>query len=96
MKKIIIGILIIVALHGSYVYFSKPWQLSLYSDNATLLRADYNSKDACLSAGNAYYRDGNTQYKRFDCGYKCSYLGDKNDLSNAPVCSQICDSYGCE
>lgn len=95
MKKVIIGIIVLVVLYVAYSHFSKPWQLSLYGDNATLLRADYGSKETCLSAGNMYYRDGNTQYKRFDCGYKCSYSGDKNDLTNAPICSQICDNYGC-
>ena len=95
MKKILVIIVAIIALYGLYIHFSKPWQLSLYGDGVTISRVDYGSKESCLSAGRAYYRDGSTQYKRFDCGYKCNYAGDKNDLTNAPVCSPICDDYGC-
>lgn len=95
-KKIIFVLIIISIIYGLYAYFIKPWQLSLYGEGTTLMRIDYKSKEACLSAGNVYYRDGTTQYKRFDCGYKCSYTGDKNDLNNAPICSNICDNYGCK
>lgn len=74
-------------------FFSKAWMLSLYGDGVTLMRLDYSSKEACLSAGSSYYRDGSTQYKRYDCGYRCS--GDNNNLEDGMVCSQICDTYGC-
>lgn len=82
-------------MYGAYTYFSKPWQLNLYGEGVTLMRIDYKSKETCLSAGNAYYGDGTTQYKRFDCGYKCSFVGSKDDLSNSPVCENICDNFGC-
>lgn len=72
----------------------KPWQLSLYNENATLMRLDYDSKESCLLAGNFYYKDGFTQYKRFDCGYNC--IGDKSDLSASQRCSTVCDNYGCK
>lgn len=96
MKKVLITLITLVVVYGVYTYFSKPWQLSLYGDGVTLMRIDYNSKESCLSAGNTYYKDGSTQYKRFDCGYKCKYTGDKNDLTNGPTCSPICDNYGCK
>jgi len=95
-QGIIITLIIVGIAYGIYLYFSKPWQLSLYGEGTTLMRIDYKSKEACLSAGNTYYKDGTTQYKRFDCGYKCSYVGDKNDLTNAPTCPNICDNYGCK
>jgi len=96
MKKIIIVLVILIALYGIYEYGNKSWQLSLYGEGVTLVRLDYNSKEACLSAGSSYYQDGSTQYKRFDCGYRCNYVGDKNDLTNSPTCSKICDAYGCK
>lgn len=96
MKKILIALVIIIGIYGVYVFFSKPWQLSLYGDGVTLVRVNYNSKESCLSAGSSYYGDGTTQYKRFDCGYKCNYVGDKNDLTNAPICKSVCDTYGCK
>lgn len=95
-KSIIVIIIVIAIIYGFHVYNSKSWQLSLYGNGQTLMRLDYKSKDSCLSAGKTYYRDGTTQYQRYDCGYKCSYFGDKTDLTNAPVCKQICDNYGCK
>lgn len=71
----------------------KQWQLSLYSEGATLMRLDYDSKESCLSAGNFYFKDGSTQYKRFDCGYNC--IGNKSDLSAGQLCTTVCDNYGC-
>ncbi len=94
MKKLVIALVTLGAIYGIYSYLSKPWQLSLYGNGVTLMRLNYNSKKSCLSAGNSYYRDGSTQYKRFDCGYKCD--GDKNDLTASQVCSPICDNYGCK
>lgn len=97
MKNIIIFLLLgLLIIYGVYTYSSKSWQLSLYGEDATLMRLDYVSKEACLSAGNTYYKDGTTQYVRFDCGYQCNYVGNKEDLSNSPVCSTICDNYGCK
>lgn len=95
-KSILIIIIVIAVIYGFYTYISKPWQLSLYGNAQTLMRLDYDSKESCLSAGKTYYRDGTTQYQRYDCGYKCNYIGDKNDLTNSPVCEQICDNYGCK
>lgn len=95
MKKLVVTLIILGATYGIYSYFSKPWQLSLYGEGVTLMRLNYESKESCLSAGNSYYRDGSTQYKRFDCSYKCKYIGNKNDLNNGPICSPICDNYGC-
>lgn len=94
MKRIIMGLVFLACVYAIYTYISKPWQLSLYGDGVTLMRLDYSSKEKCLSAGNSYYRDGNTQYKRFDCGYKCN--GNKSDLTTGQVCSPICDNYGCK
>lgn len=96
MKNLVAILIVLGTIYGIYSYFGKPWQLSLYGDGVTLMRLDYDSEESCLSAGNSYYRGGSTQYKRFDCGYKCKYLGDKNDLTNGPVCSKICDNYGCK
>jgi len=96
MKQVIVAILVIGSVYGIYAYFNKPWQLSLYGDGVTLMRIDYKSEEACLSAGSAYFRDGTTQYKRFDCGYKCSYVSNENDLTNSPICLRVCDSYGCK
>ncbi len=96
MNKYITVLIIIIGSYFVYNYYSKPWQLSLYGDGVTLMRLNYDSKNSCLSAGSSYYGDGYTQYKRFDCGYKCNYVGDENDLTNSPVCSKICDSYGCK
>ncbi len=96
MKKLIIILVSLVLLYGVYNYFSKQWQLSFYGDGVTLMRINYDLKESCLSAGSSYYRNGSTQYKRFDCGYKCNYGGDKNDLTNSPTCSTICDNYGCK
>ena len=95
-KEIIIVLITIGIIYGVYAYFNRSWQLSLYGEGVTLMRIEYKSKEACLSAGNVYYGNGTTQYKRFDCGYKCSYIGDKNNLTNTPVCSTICDNYGCK
>ena len=96
MKKLISTLIILAIIYGVYSYFSKSWLLSLYGDGVTLMRLDYDSKESCISAGSSYYRDGSTQYKRFDCGYKCKYTGDKNDLTSGPICSTICDKYGCK
>lgn len=95
-KEIIVLILIVVGIYAIYKYNNKPWQLSLYGDNSTLMRVDYKDKNTCLSAGRTYYQDGSTQYKRFDCGYKCSYVGNEKDLTNSPICQSICDNYGCK
>lgn len=95
-RGIILGLVSVLIIFGTYSYFNKSWQLSLYGQGKTLMRVDYKSKDACMSAGKAYIRDGTTQYERFDCGYKCDYIGDKNDLKNSPVCPVICDNYGCK
>jgi hypothetical protein len=94
MKKLAVTLVVLGAFYSIYSYFSKPWQLSLYGDGVTLMRLNYDSKESCLSAGNSYYRDGSTQYKRFDCGYKCD--GDKNDLIASQICSPVCDNYGCK
>ncbi len=95
-KAIIVIVIFFVLIYVVYASTAKNWQLSLYGDGTTLMRLDYKSKEACLSAGSTYYGDGKTQYQRFDCGYKCSYSGDKNDLNNSPICSTICDSNGCK
>ena len=96
MRKIIIILILAGLCYFIYdTFFAKNWQLSLYGGGATMMRLDYSSKDECLSAGRSYYRDGTTQYERFDCGYKCRYLENRNDLTEPPICSQVCDTYGC-
>lgn len=86
-------ITILVLIYIFYNFYNKSWTLSLYDSTSTLMRLEYPSKDSCLSAGKTYYRDGSTQYKRFDCGYDCK--GNIGDLTDSLICSPICDNYGC-
>lgn len=69
---------------------SQDWMLSLYRSGITLLRLDYNSLEACLSAGNSYMADESAD--RFDCGLNCD---DSIDLSQGVRCEQVCNSAGC-
>ena len=69
---------------------SQDWMLSLYRSGITLLRIDYDSLEACLSAGNSYMADQSAD--RFDCGLNCE---DSIDLSQAVLCEQVCNSAGC-
>ncbi|MFH2136276.1 MAG: hypothetical protein ABII19_01405 [Patescibacteria group bacterium] len=94
MKKIlIIGGLVILAI-GIFVLYNnyKPWMLSLYGNGSTIMRLEYSSKDACLSAGQSYIT--NKSAERFDCGYKCSSF-DRSDLQASPLCKTVCNDSGC-
>jgi hypothetical protein len=85
-----------VLLVGSIFYFlwsnSTPWMLSLYRNNQTIMRIDYESKDACLSAGRSYLSDQSAD--RIDCGYKCKSFN-KVDLQSSPICESVCNDAGC-
>lgn len=96
MKIKILYTLFGVILLGIIFYFvrsnSKPWMLSLYRNNQTIMRIDYESKDTCLSAGRSYLSDQSAD--RIDCGYKCTSF-DKNNLQNSPLCETVCNNAGC-
>lgn len=93
MKKIWIIIVLLIALVSLYYFYNyKPWTLSLYREDSTILRIDYSSKQSCLSAGNSYIVDKSAN--RFDCGYKCS-IADKSKLDDSPICKQVCNGTGC-
>ncbi len=93
-KKILIALGIILVVIIVFVVYknSKPWMLSVYGGGQTIMRLDYPSKDACLSAGRSYIADKTAE--RFDCGYKCSSL-DKNNLQDSPICKTVCNDAGC-
>lgn len=95
MKKIVIIIGIVILATIVFVVYknnSKPWMLSLYGNSSTIMRLDYSSKDACLSAGRFYMSEKSAE--RFDCSYNCSSF-DKNNLQASPVCKTICNDSGC-
>lgn len=75
---------------GTGVEESQDWMLSLYQSGITLLRLDYDSLEACLSAGNSYKADQSID--RFDCGLNCE---NSVDLSQAILCKQVCNPGGC-
>jgi len=66
--------------------------LSLYAFGGTLLRIDYDSKEACLSAG-SYYMSAELA-ERFDCGFNCRSF-ERNNLLDSPICEPLCNEAGC-
>ena len=93
-KYIILGSTLLLLVVGFLFYSSsKPWMLSLYRGGTTILRIDYSSKEACLSAGHSYMADHRAE--RFDCGYKCHSF-DENNLQESPLCEPICNDAGCK
>jgi LPXTG-motif cell wall-anchored protein len=89
---IVVGIVLIGFL-GLFLFKKQnQWILSLYRNGGTLLRIDYFSKEACLSAGRSYLADGSAD--RFDCGNGCSSF-DGSNLTSTPVCKTICNASGC-
>lgn len=79
----IIGIIIIVVI-ALWFFGQKNWMLSLYSNGITILRIDYKTEEACLSAGHSYKSAGSAD--RFDCGYKCE---DSIDLTQGILCKEV-------
>jgi len=91
-KLFILGAIILVVVIFLFYVNWKPWMLSIYRDDLTIMRIDYQSKDACLSAGRSYIADNSAE--RFDCGYRCS-LFNKDNLQESPLCKIICNDAGC-
>ena len=71
---------------------TKQWMVSLYRSDTTIMRLDYSSKEACLSAGRSYLSDKSAE--RFDCGYECPSFN-KINLQDSPTCKEICNEAGC-
>jgi len=79
------------AVHAT-IQNSGPWLLGIYGNDQTILRTNYDSKDACLSAGRAYLADGIAE--RFDCGYQCTSF-EGSGLQDSPFCQSVCNDAGC-
>lgn len=89
---VVLGIVLVVFVLWFIRRNSQQWMLSVYGSGQTIMRTDYSSKNACLSAGRSYIADKTAE--RFDCGYKCTSF-DKNDLQSSPICGTVCNDSGC-
>jgi len=85
------GLLIAIFMVGIYLFVTKDdWMLSIYSEGQTQLRLEYDSLEACMSSGNSFLLTKSVE--RFDCGLNCQK---SNNLKNAVLCEEVCDSNGC-
>ena len=90
MVGIVVGLFFIGYLVINSSLFGEEWTLSLYGGGNTIIRLEYPTKEACLSAGNSY--NSNESIERFDCGLNCTKV---TDLLSSPLCKQVCDIGGC-